>query len=107
MNRTFSLSGCARVHGRGDERMCEADLLAIQFDQFGLDGRVQPLSRIGDVGAFDEIQSWLRERGGHKQDILHPRWERRQPFVEQLLQPDRKSTRLNSSHMSISYAVFC
>src|SRR5690242_21406057 len=22
-------------------------------------------------------------------------------------QPDRKSTRLNSSHMSISYAVFC
>ena len=73
--------------------MCEADLLAIQFDQFGLDGRVQPLSRIGDIGAFDEIQSWLRERGGHKQDILHPRWERRQPFVEQLLQParDRKS----------------
>src|SRR5690348_18111349 len=24
-----------------------------------------------------------------------------------LLQPDRKSTRLNSSHPSISYAVFC
>src|SRR4051812_49521366 len=23
------------------------------------------------------------------------------------VQPDRKSTRLNSSHMSISYAVFC
>src|SRR5438477_3424078 len=28
--------------------------------------------------------------------------EARQPVVE-----DRKSTRLNSSHMSISYAVFC
>src|SRR5690242_21321153 len=25
----------------------------------------------------------------------------------QALTPDRKSTRLNSSHMSISYAVFC
>src|SRR5438067_5911182 len=24
-----------------------------------------------------------------------------------LLEPDRKSTRLNSSHVSISYAVFC
>src|SRR5690242_21489270 len=24
-----------------------------------------------------------------------------------LFKPDRKSTRLNSSHMSISYAVFC
>src|SRR2546426_7048867 len=27
------------------------------------------------------------------------------PFVE--LHPDRKSTRLNSSHLVISYAVFC
>src|SRR5580698_11313079 len=26
---------------------------------------------------------------------------------EKPLKPDRKSTRLNSSHMSISYAVFC
>src|SRR5699024_12501107 len=30
------------------------------------------------------------------------------PFAyEKLLQKDRKSTRLNSSHVSISYAVFC
>src|SRR5207249_5197363 len=29
-------------------------------------------------------------------------WLRSGPFV-----PDRKSTRLNSSHVSISYAVFC
>src|SRR6516225_11874130 len=27
--------------------------------------------------------------------------------VRMLVIPDRKSTRLNSSHMSISYAVFC
>src|SRR3712207_7281983 len=27
--------------------------------------------------------------------------------LEQELQPDRKSTRLNSSHANISYAVFC
>src|SRR5690242_21612059 len=27
--------------------------------------------------------------------------------IERVGQPDRKSTRLNSSHMSISYAVFC
>src|SRR5699024_11785207 len=27
--------------------------------------------------------------------------------VEELVGPDRKSTRLNSSHVSISYAVFC
>src|SRR3712207_8384080 len=28
-------------------------------------------------------------------------------LVEAALQPDRKSTRLNSSHANISYAVFC
>src|SRR5690606_41887328 len=27
--------------------------------------------------------------------------------LEQSLEPDRKSTRLNSSHVKISYAVFC
>src|ERR1039458_6946373 len=29
------------------------------------------------------------------------------PNRPQLRQPDRKSTRLNSSHLGISYAVFC
>src|SRR5689334_24660609 len=29
------------------------------------------------------------------------------PFTRQILLSDRKSTRLNSSHSSISYAVFC
>src|SRR3712207_7961566 len=34
--------------------------------------------------------------------------ERTQPSVEHaLLRADRKSTRLNSSHANISYAVFC
>src|SRR5699024_3644895 len=28
-------------------------------------------------------------------------------FVADYIEPDRKSTRLNSSHVSISYAVFC
>src|SRR5438309_3823856 len=37
-----------------------------------------------------------RARRGEHEDVLHP-----------LAGPDRKSTRLNSSHSSISYAVFC
>src|SRR5690606_39398172 len=32
---------------------------------------------------------------------LHPRWQKR------FISTDRKSTRLNSSHVKISYAVFC
>src|SRR5690554_7710810 len=31
----------------------------------------------------------------------------RKPWVKTSLAPDRKSTRLNSSHVRISYAVFC
>src|SRR5690242_20976884 len=38
-------------------------------------------------------------------DMPFTRKVRRPPGFE--LQQDRKSTRLNSSHMSISYAVFC
>src|SRR5438477_8169784 len=46
--------------------------------------------------------------------IAHTRWDKspgggwvRSPQSIPVKQPDRKSTRLNSSHMSISYAVFC
>src|SRR5438477_9804721 len=34
-------------------------------------------------------------------------WAPKRKQVEVVIVPDRKSTRLNSSHMSISYAVFC
>src|SRR5688500_20073386 len=36
-----------------------------------------------------------------------PRYGRRDPAARAPLEPDRKSTRLNSSHLVISYAVFC
>src|SRR5699024_2282943 len=54
---------------------------------------------------------WFDDTAGDE----YGRW-RRQPFNSPaeanaetpiLLAPDRKSTRLNSSHVSISYAVFC
>src|SRR5438067_10507541 len=47
----------------------------------------------------------LRNQGHHVADVFirtdHKRLDHR------LLDLDRKSTRLNSSHVSISYAVFC
>src|SRR5689334_24630224 len=36
-----------------------------------------------------------------------PRRQHRSPFLHRMSWSDRKSTRLNSSHSSISYAVFC
>src|SRR6267142_6633672 len=49
-------------------------------------------------------------RGVHLDDPLaleHPRDGARRAHVAPEFLEDRKSTRLNSSHMSISYAVFC
>src|SRR6478672_13283073 len=39
--------------------------------------------------------------------ICGPRWPSRCPWSCWPWSPDRKSTRLNSSHDQISYAVFC
>src|SRR3712207_8045271 len=47
---------------------------------------------LGTVLANDEVVDGVSERGGY-------------PVVQKKI--DRKSTRLNSSHANISYAVFC
>src|SRR5690606_40891203 len=54
--------------------------------------RAQGLEHRIDEGAVDP-----RERGGALERAAGSRRDR----------PDRKSTRLNSSHVKISYAVFC
>src|SRR5207249_6362503 len=40
-------------------------------------------------------------------DITVPVWRNATHELEEMFLVDRKSTRLNSSHVSISYAVFC
>src|SRR5438874_10771828 len=45
--------------------------------------------------------------GGEMQLLREPRRELAASRVRQRLSEDRKSTRLNSSHVEISYAVFC
>src|SRR3712207_7349010 len=52
--------------------------------------------RVGAVGAQLEVEPPLQTHGGHLQGGVHLQ-----------VPGDRKSTRLNSSHANISYAVFC
>src|SRR3712207_7731041 len=47
------------------------------------------------------------DHDGEGEADLHPRRVVLQREVLELLELDRKSTRLNSSHANISYAVFC
>src|SRR5690242_15734327 len=65
----------------------------------------------GDLRAVEQA---TRPRAGREQQVVQRRVDlRRHHHVERHREPvlgmgqDRKSTRLNSSHMSISYAVFC
>src|SRR5690606_31827646 len=66
-----------------------------------------PVEQFHELNA---LQASLRERAFAE---ARERWERvrsagKKPFDEQRQrQADRKSTRLNSSHVKISYAVFC
>src|SRR5438477_9318473 len=58
--------------------------------------------------AFDSRAKRRRFPGGHRGGSAdhHARTDI-QPANDRIADRDRKSTRLNSSHMSISYAVFC
>src|SRR5205814_10012320 len=64
----------------------------------GSEDRRRQEGRIGRAGVADGERT-DRNAGGH----LHDRQQR----IEPLQRLDRKSTRLNSSHLGISYAVFC
>src|SRR3712207_7908547 len=72
-------------------------------DQDGVDALGLDLVRLGDKARHVVPVAGGRERAGHReQDHL--------AALEHIvggLRRDRKSTRLNSSHANISYAVFC
>src|SRR5689334_25443137 len=66
---------------------------------------------------FRSVLGQARARGSHQEvrvwgEMVNVLWERgdvaaSMNLEDQFDQLDRKSTRLNSSHSSISYAVFC
>src|SRR3712207_7893343 len=59
----------------------------------------EPCFQLGAAtSALAAIAFLLPGQGGHRPDVRHQGVE---------LARDRKSTRLNSSHANISYAVFC
>src|SRR2546426_6359039 len=63
------------------------------------------LAELGDLGTY---LAHPRERGRPRGQIrLHAAPHPRQGAPDRFVGGDRKSTRLNSSHLVISYAVFC
>src|SRR5690625_6129731 len=54
----------------------------------------------------ESIEDWRRENVNLLVKEMHERIHEQKPWVRFGIR-DRKSTRLNSSHVAISYAVFC
>src|SRR5690625_6188875 len=68
-------------------------------------GDVDLVQVVGEVGELALVGAAGDQRGHHVgADVAH----RAQPVADVVADGvDRKSTRLNSSHVAISYAVFC
>src|SRR5690554_7056940 len=77
-----------------------------QIESIAEKAEKKPIIILSSVGKLNEYQlKWLASKGDlHKIDA-----NGNLPFVNKYGTPatDRKSTRLNSSHVRISYAVFC
>src|SRR5207244_12166757 len=62
------------------------------------------------LGWVDSFMARVRVESENKNEAFcssHPQDRQMKAKVGQCFSPDRKSTRLNSSHQLISYAVFC
>src|SRR3712207_6950737 len=60
-----------------------------------------------DERRFDGRQAYERFARSHRPDLSRLRWHLWAVAASLVVLLDRKSTRLNSSHANISYAVFC
>src|SRR5690606_39587847 len=103
--QTCALPICFTERSRGKQRARRA-LDAVRRDQRRAEGAsTQPLLASGQ---FVQLQDHPRADCNQLWLLAEVRHQGYQPQVlEAFAEVDRKSTRLNSSHVKISYAVFC
>src|SRR3989454_8490206 len=80
--------------------------------QGSIDPQLDLMRRSGVAGLQEEVRAYrgaLSESSGTPEvdPLVIPTFHAAERLEEQLFEQDRKSTRLNSSHLVISYAVFC
>src|SRR2546426_2329654 len=63
-----------------------------------------PISSVRSMNSERSVFSWTLLASSGRVKLGHPV---RESYLSSELNRDRKSTRLNSSHLVISYAVFC
>src|SRR5690606_10828024 len=85
---------------RGNEPVREAMHAVFLYHAIKV-GMDMGIVNAGQLAVYESIDAELREAC---EDVV---LNRREDSTDRLLALDRKSTRLNSSHVKISYAVFC
>src|SRR5690554_7214805 len=74
---------------------------------FGMDRQGPAPHENPEPGTADGLCNLLGGCGGYILAVWHEPVRCLEPWSHQYCHRDRKSTRLNSSHVRISYAVFC
>src|SRR5690606_41887335 len=78
-----------------------------QEEKTALDKAIKQLKEVRpDLLQLSQAQQWHRQQGSLQKDLEGVAKQLKQK-KEEHSREDRKSTRLNSSHVKISYAVFC
>src|SRR5690625_6839583 len=91
----------------------EAEIAAVDGERTDVQAvAVSGAQRGAENDDRQQLTAGLDHRGDRllgilQQRLLHHQVLQRVPGQRQLGEEDRKSTRLNSSHVAISYAVFC
>src|SRR5690242_9586034 len=99
LNRTLSFNVAGRTL-RPLNRLTHAELETLYHELFH--AYMDYLTTMEAEGRPDSLLTFARKQQRCRYgDVLIT------PVVQRKMETDRKSTRLNSSHMSISYAVFC
>src|SRR5690606_39730941 len=74
-----------------------------RFQQYN-QGFQQGMGRPGNRGLLSRL---FQRQNGPQSASMFSRGSEQTSLLQGIANPDRKSTRLNSSHVKISYAVFC
>src|SRR5205807_5946712 len=105
-----------KQQGRWSEFFCACSWLCFHFPYFNIQlfssfsGQTVRLlfRRISAVShVLRPTSNGVRDRLAQIRVLTHEAWQLAERHSHQIVKQDRKSTRLNSSHLVISYAVFC
>src|SRR5699024_6065267 len=89
------------------ESQIESDIRAIKDKEYKTSSTHERRLYGLNESCINDIRNKMKRYWLKRYTETYQDFNKSQKYIKRLLKQDRKSTRLNSSHVSISYAVFC